>query len=71
MNRRVSFAFEFTNLKVTMYAGVVFRNVKSGIREKTAMKREYLSLQSTKQSPFIASRVPEVLLETATQAQLE
>ena len=59
----------FTNLKVTIYAGVSFINVRNGNRETTTIKSMNLSLQSTKQLPFFASL--EVVSVFATQAQLE
>ena len=59
----------YTNRKVTMVAGVSFRNVKNGSKARMVKKSTKLSPQSTSHVPFFAS--PDVLPFLATQAHLE
>ena len=59
----------YTNRKVTMVAGVSFRNIKNGNKARMLKKSAKLSAQSTWHLPFFAS--PDGLPVSATQAQLE
>ena len=59
----------YTNRKVTMVAGVSFRNIKNGNKARMVKKSAKLSPQSTSHVPFFAS--PDGFPVLATQEQLE
>ena len=66
---KAEIVFYSTYLKVTIKPGVLFKNVKNVITERTHRNNMNLSLQSTKQVPFFTS--PEFWSMSATHAQLE
>ena len=59
----------YTNRKVTMVAGVSFRDVRNGSKARMLKKNTKLSPQSTAHVPFFAS--PNDFSVLVTQAHLE